>query len=216
MSGYLKEFFKQVVFRHTSLGAPRYQYNIEPIQIAEIINGIERSKANSGGCVVEIGLARGLTSKLIAEHIKRQSYDTMFYCLDTFSSFTKADLEFEYQTRGKTRGELVGFSYNDFEVWKSNFVQYPFVQPIQTDVSEFDFSTIAPINFCFLDVDLYVPTKKALENMLPHMAPGGVIAVDDVLDNNRWDGAFQAFMEFVSENRLLHRVSGNKCGVIEL
>ena len=40
----LKEAAKTVVFRHTSLAAPTYRYNIEPIQLAYMIIEIERLK----------------------------------------------------------------------------------------------------------------------------------------------------------------------------
>jgi hypothetical protein len=47
------------------------------------------------------------------------------------------------------------------------------------------------------------------------MAENSTIIVDDVVDNNQWDGAYQAFMEFVNENKLNYYLVGNKCGVIQ-
>ena len=47
------------------------------------------------------------------------------------------------------------------------------------------------------------------------MSPNSVIIVDDVADNNRWDGAYQAFMEFAKERGLDHETVGNKCGIIK-
>ena len=46
------------------------------------------------------------------------------------------------------------------------------------------------------------------------MVPGGIIMVDDVKDNNMWDGAYQAFNEFVKSNSYKYRIVGNKCGII--
>ena len=212
----IKEFAKKIAFRHTRFGAPHYPFNIEPIQLAEIIMGIERALAGRPhSTIVEVGVARGMTSRLIAEHVMLQGYDVDFYCIDTFSSFTSEDVDFEVSNRGKTREELRGFAYNDFEVWKRNFADIPFVKPTQADAGKFDFSSIAPVSFCFLDVDLYVPTKAVLENLRPHLAPNAVVVVDDVQDNNQWDGAYQAFMEYVDEQGLDHRIAGNKCGIIE-
>ena len=48
------------------------------------------------------------------------------------------------------------------------------------------------------------------------MTKGGIIIVDDVSENNSWDGAGQAFNEFVKENSLKFRLVGKKCGIIEL
>ena len=43
---------------------------------------------------------------------------------------------------------------------------------------------------------------------------GGVIFVDDVLDNTAYDGAYQAYMEFCNENKIQPKIIGNRCGVI--
>ena len=48
---------------------------------------------------------------------------------------------------------------------KKNFKDFYFVKPIKTDVKKFDFTTIKPIKFALLDVDLYLPTINALENL---------------------------------------------------
>jgi hypothetical protein len=52
-------------------------------------------------------------------------------------------------------------------------------------------STIA---LAYLDVDLYYPTKKAMEFILPRMEKGGVIVIDDCGDTN-WPGVEKAINE---------------------
>ena len=47
------------------------------------------------------------------------------------------------------------------------------------------------------------------------MNKGGILMVDDVRENNSWDGANQAFNEFVNENSLKFKLVGKKCGVIK-
>src|SRR5664280_336385 len=124
----IKELIKKLIFRYTQIGRPNYPYGIEPIQMATIINEIERLKEIQGN-IVEIGVARGMTTRLICEHLinqKIQNKQTLF-ALDTFSSFTEKDLQFEIEKRGKTRKELSGFAYNDYEIWKKNFSGFPFV-----------------------------------------------------------------------------------------
>ena len=109
----VKETLKAIAFKHLGLGAPSYPYCIEPIQLATLINEFERVK-EAQGCVIEIGVARGMTSRFIAEHIKNQKLadKTIYYAIDTFESFTKADLEYEVQSRGKDLLDLRGFEYN--------------------------------------------------------------------------------------------------------
>jgi len=70
--------------------------------------------------MVEIGVARGLTSRLLCQHIVNQKLESSLtlYAKDTFDSFTPEDLEYEVQKRGKLLPELKAFGYNDFEVWK--------------------------------------------------------------------------------------------------
>ena len=56
----------------------------------------------------------------------------------------------------------------------------------------------------------------ALENVVPHMSADGAIYVDDVQDQNLWDGAYQAFVEFVRDSGLRHEFMGRKSGIIHL
>ena len=210
----IKDFIKKILFRYTKLGSPVYNYNLDPIQLAEIVNSLNKVQ-NIEGNICEIGVARGMTTRFICEHIKDLEKKPKFYCLDTFSSFTKKDIEYEIKERKKTKSELIGFSYNDFEKWKNNFKNYDFVEAIQTDVKQFDFEKIKPIKFAILDVDLYLPTLSALKKLKNVMCKDGIIMVDDISKNNSWDGANQAFYEFVESHSLSYEILGKKCGVIK-
>jgi O-methyltransferase len=211
----LKEAAKTFVFRHTSLAAPTYRYNIEPIQLAYLIIEIERLKAVQGN-IVEIGVARGLTTRFLAQHLKNQKMDesTTLYAIDTFDSFTDADLEFEVKNRGKALEELTAFTYNDYNVWSKNFSDFKCVVPVQSDCSILDYSKYGPIKVAFLDVDLYLPTQKTLPKLYENLVPGGVILVDDVLSGTMYDGAYQAYTEFCEKNGHQPEIIGNKCGLI--
>ena len=46
----------------------------------------------------------------------------------------------------------------------------------------------------YLDFDIYEPTLTALENFLPRMPKGSVIAFDE-LNNPDWPGETMAFLE---------------------
>ncbi len=211
----LKEKAKTLIFRHTSLAAPTYRYNIEPIQLAYLIMEIERLK-NVQGNIVEIGVARGLTTRFLAQHIKNQKLDQSLklYAVDTFESFTEADLAFEVSNRGKSLDALDAFKYNDYDVWKNNFTEFRFVVPVQSDCSVVDYDKLGPIKVAFLDVDLYLPTQKTLPKLYSALVPGGVILVDDVMQGTDYDGAYQAYMEFCEAIGQAPDVIGNKCGVI--
>lgn len=209
-----KEIIKKILFRYTNLGSPTYSYNLEPLQLTEIINSLEKVK-NFRGNICEIGVARGMTSRFICEYLKDLKKQPKFYCIDTYDSFVSEDINYEIKNRNKTDSELKGFSYNNFDKWKKNFRNFKFVEAIKTDVKKFEFKNIGPIKFALLDVDLYLPTLSALNNLKENMVDGGILVVDDVADDNSWDGANQAFKEFVEKNSLKHKLVGKKCGVIE-
>mgnify|MGYP001474095548 CR=1 FL=1 len=211
----LTELIKRLIFRHTNFAKPSYKYNVEPAQLSELIKSIDRLATGRKNTIVEIGVARGMTTRFLAEHISLQNYNVDYFCMDTFSSFIDKDINYEVEKRNKNKKDLFAFEYNDYSKWKKNFQEYKFIKPIKCDCSTFDFSSIAPINLCFLDVDLYKPTINTLNNIWDFMAEDSVIIIDDVKENNEWDGAFQAFMEFVNEKKLNYYLVGTKCGVIK-
>jgi hypothetical protein len=57
------------------------------------------------------------------------------------------------------------------------------------------------VSLLFLDFDLYEPTKVALEQFVPRMPKGAVIAFDE-LDNPIWPGETKALVDSLSVNRL--------------
>ncbi len=211
----LREAAKSFAFKHTQLGAPRYPYNAEPIQLATLILELERLKEVDGN-VVEIGVARGMTTRFLCQHIVSQRLESTlsYYAIDTYDSFTSDDLNFEIEQRGKSLCDLKAFGYNDYEKWKRHFADFPFVKPIKSDCSVFDYRKICPIKLSFLDVDLYLPTKKTLPALYSSTVNGGVILVDDVQDNSTYDGAYHAYMEFCAEQGIESKIIGNRCGVI--
>jgi hypothetical protein len=208
------ESAKRIIFRHTRLGAPRYSYNVEPIQLVTFINEIDRLQ-DMPGSILEIGVARGMTTRFVAEHLSSKGIsDQKVYAIDTFASFVKEDFDYEVKSRGKSGTALAGFGYNDYDVWARNFRDYPFVIPVKSDCSTFDYSKVSPIKIAFLDVDLYLPTKKTLPIIYDALCPGGTILVDDVKDNSTYDGAYYAYMEFCKTRAIDPEVVGSKCGII--
>jgi hypothetical protein len=211
----LEQMLKSIAFKHTPLGGPRYPYNIEPIQLSTLINEIERLKDIAGN-ILEIGVARGMTTKFLCQHIVSQNLQEALtiYAIDTYESFRQQDLDYEVRSRGKKLFELKGFSYIDYDSWRKYFVPYPFVKAIKSDCSIVDYLSLSPIKLTLLDVDLYLPTKAALPKLYAATVSGGVILVDDVEDNKPYDGAYQAYMEFCASQHIAPRVIGNKCGCI--
>lgn len=210
----IREFAKKLAFRYASLGAPEYSYIVEPIQLATFVNELDRLR-NLPGSILEIGVARGMTTRFLCEHLVASGRTQERLCaIDTFESFLPKDVDYEVKHRGKGAKEIWGFGYIDHDSWRRNFREFPFVSAYKADCSTFDYSLVAPIKFAFLDVDLYLATKAALRHIYANLADGGVILVDDVVQPSRWDGAYQAYTEFCDELGLpFHRI-GNKMGII--
>lgn len=211
----MKEFIKKIVFQYTNWGSPKYPYNIEPIQLATLINSIEQTKSLKGN-IIEIGVARGMTTRFLAEHIQStfEDFKPTIYAIDTFSGFLERDLNFEITNRNKTRKELVGFNYNNFKRWSKNFKKFPFVKPIKADCATLDYELFKPYSVVFLDVDLYLPTLNALPKLYESLETGGIIVLDDIRDSSSYDGAYHALLEFSKNNNISFKIIGNKCGVI--
>ena len=210
----IRELAKKLAFRYTRLGVPDYPYIVEPIELAALVSELERVRELPGS-ILEVGVAWGQTTRFICEHlVKSGRRGERFYAIDTFESFCPRDVEFEVNYRGKTREEVSGFDYIDFEVWKRNFREFPFLTAFKADCATFDYSLVAPIKLAFLDVDLYLATRSALQQIHENLAEGGVILVDDVMEPSRWDGANQAYNEFCEESGLPVQLIGNKMGMI--
>lgn len=210
------DLVKTVAFRHTKLGMPEYPFLIEPVQLATLILEIDRLR-DVAGAIVEIGVARGMTTRFIAEHLIRTGCaNQKVYAIDTFHSFLESDVDYEVtqvNQEGERRGRQLKrmFAYNDYERWKKNFSGFPFVKAIQSDCGSFDYASIAPIKLAFLDVDLYLPTKRALPGIYQHTCKGGVIMIDDVHDDV---GACKAYMEFCDSMKISPVIVGSRCGLI--
>lgn len=207
-----ENLLKKVIFRYTKFGRPQYPYNIEPLQLATLILEIDRLRETIG-VIVEIGAARGMTTRFLCEHLIRTGcVNQRLYAIDTFQSFLEDDIEDELRRDKEQKGDLKAmFSYNDFEAWKRNFNEFSFVEAIQSDCAVFDYSTISPIKLAFLDVDLYLPTKRALPKIYKQMSEGGIIMIDDVQEGF---GAHAAYMEFCEDLKIGATIIGNKCGVV--
>ncbi len=86
---------------------------------------------------------------------------------------------------------------------------------IETDVNEYDLTTLGPLSFVLLDVDLYRPIRKALPELYQVLSPGGIMVVDDCdPSSDRWDGSDQAYKEFMEERSLPSQIIYGKLGII--
>jgi O-methyltransferase len=170
------------------------------------------------GSYVEVGCNRGATSVFLNKWMKGSGIAKRYVAIDTFSGFPAEQAEYEIAHRNKEPQIKRGFRENK-RSWVERSLRLSGVdnvELIEADAAKFDYSSLKPIAFCLLDVDLYIPTSTALPKIYENLAPGGVIVVDDCsAAEPRWDGALQAYSEFVQSNSLPQNIVCDKLGIIE-
>lgn len=196
---------------------PRYIYCFSAPQLCFLCQCIEDTK-HIEGAISEIGCAAGSTTVFLNKYMDAQNIEKAYYAIDTFSGFVSEDIEFEVANRGKTKKLFTGFQVNKKKWFDGTMQQNKItrVSSTKADVNKFDLTTIGPLSFSLLDVDLYRPVKKALQELYEVLSPGGIIVIDDCDSSNiRWDGSDQAYKEFMNEIDQAAQIIHGKLGVIK-
>lgn len=193
-----------------------YGYMFTPAQLAFLVGCLDETR-DVPGVVLEVGCALGKTTLYLDYHMTDTKDARRYVCVDTFSGFVPDDVEVEVGKRNKARELLDGFRVNKKEWFDQNLADNGVtrVTTFESDIKRFDLAAYAPkISFCLLDVDLYQPIQVGLEMIMPLVAPGGIVVVDDCKPNNTFDGALQAYVEYVEKHGLPKEIAHGKLGVI--
>jgi O-methyltransferase len=192
-----------------------YPYMYRPSQLMVLARCISETR-NIPGCAVEVGCAYGATTVFLNKFMADEMIDRDYFAIDTFSGFVPEHVDYEITNRGKS-----DFLRNVFTVNKKSWFDQTVklngldrVKSFEMDITKFDFSTIPPIAFCLLDVDLYQPIKEVLPKLYAAMSPGGIIVIDDCQADAPWDGALQAYDEFVTERQMSREIVAVKLGIL--
>lgn len=167
------------------------------------------------GSVVECGVFKGfgvmswakLSAMLEPENLTRR-----VYAFDTFAGFPSVHEKDATQVADVVEGGLFADSYDELNalvaeydrdrflghVDKVHLVKGDVVQTVPRFVEEHPHLVVSLL---FLDMDLYEPTRAALEHFVPRMPKGAVIAFDE-LDNPMWPGETLALLESLGMGRL--------------
>jgi O-methyltransferase len=214
-----KLLVKKILYRTplASVIAHPYVYNFSPAQLSFFCQCIDATR-ELRGAIVEVGCFLGHTTIFLNKHMDFSEIEKPYYALDTFDGFLGEDIDHEVKTRGKRKADIAAsFKGNSKYFFDKHMVLNSItrVLSIQTDASTFEFSRTGRISFALIDVDLYHPVKVALQRIYGQLEPGGIVVVDDCQSNNPFDGALQAYNEFVAEHALVPRVAHQKLGVIQ-
>lgn len=219
MNPKLRKFLKEVLF-HTPLRPylfPRQAvFNFNAAQLCFLCQCVEQTRAVPGA-IAEVGCASGATTVFLNNYMDARGIEKPYYAVDTFAGFVADDVDYEVTHRGKNRAALAVFQLNkkkwfDATMRENNIVR---VRSIETDVNVYDLKTLAPLSFVLLDVDLYQPMKKSLNELYAALSPGGMMVVDDCdTADVRWDGADQAYREFMLETQQAIEIVHGKLGIV--
>lgn len=196
---------------------PRYSQLVHPAGLSLLCACIDKT-ASLPGPIVEVGCSWGSTTLFLAKHMACEGVRKTYYAMDTFSGFRREHIDLEVEHRAKDRNFLLSaFKDRNTRVWferTMNANGFPWVKTIEADVADYDFVGISDISFAFLDVDLYIPIKAALNKVYGRMARGGIIAVHDCKPGTPWDGALAAYIEFVRAVGREPRIEAGLMGMI--
>jgi len=192
-----------------------YNYMFDPEQLHFLMDALTEVADVKGACV-EAGCAGGATTALLRKWMDCKGIKKQYYAIDTFSGFLPEHVAHEVQVRNKSGAIKFIFKNNKKEWFDASMklAGIDDVVSVEADIAEFDFSPLAPLSFCLLDVDLYIPIAAALPKIYDALSVGGMIVCDDCAPNNIYDGALQAYEEFVRREHLVSSVVLGKLGII--
>ena len=188
-------------------GRPQLLAALQGTPVSEalyLIDYLHRSLASSGD-VCEFGVAQGFTSALIANEIA--STDRSLWLYDSFEGLSKPsprdELIDDINSLGVMGRYEGAFAYGEAGVRsRLGSIGFPSerLRVVRGFLDEKITSQSLPSRVCFayLDMDLYEPTRIALELLQGRIQPGGVIMVDDYGFFS--SGPKSAVDEFVEKN----------------
>jgi O-methyltransferase len=150
---------------------PRFVFNFTAPQLCFLRRCVDETR-NCDGSLAEIGCFSGSTTIFLNKFMDAEGIDKPYYALDTFSGFVAADVQHEVASRGKSASSFTGFTVNKKKWFDATMRQNDIsrVRSIRADVNAFDLSSLAPLSFALLDVDLYRPMRKALPELYSALA----------------------------------------------
>jgi len=167
------------------------------------------------GSIVECGVYRGFSLMAWAQMsavMEPNNLTRRIYGFDTFKGFAGVGKNDSTKLLKARKGTLRSDSYEELKkligIYDSNrFLGHVGkVQLIKGEVSKtvprfVQDNRHLVVSLLFLDMDLYDPTKIAIETFIPRMPKGAIIAFDE-LDNPIWPGETMALLETLNINKL--------------
>ena len=176
---------------------------------------IYKNLLNVKGSIVELGVFKGfsLTSwAKLSAILEPENLIRKVYGFDTYQGFTNIHEKDKNSSYDHEVGHFYANVHEELTELNEAFNKDRFlghinkVELIKGDCTKTipDFLDKNPhllIGMLFIDLDLYEPTKFALEHFLPRMHKGSILALDE-LDNPQWPGETIAVLESMNIKNL--------------
>jgi hypothetical protein len=167
------------------------------------------------GSLVECGVYKGfglMTWAKLSAMLEPENLTRRIYGFDTFAGFSSVSAKDSNPVAVPKEGALYADSYEELQalvveydrdrflghIDKVHLVKGNVLKTIPLFIDEHPHLVVSLL---FLDMDLYEPTKVAIEHFVPRMPRGAVIAFDE-LDNPMWPGETLALLESLGIGRL--------------
>ena len=172
------------------------------------------------GSVIDCGVFKGfsfMSWAKLSTILEPENLTRRIYGFDSFAGFPSVDAKDANTVAMPTEGGLFADSYDELQeliaeydqdrflghIDKAHLIKGDVIQTIPHFITEHPHLVVSLL---FIDLDLYEPTKVALEAFLPRMPKGAILAFDE-LDNPMWPGETLGVLESCGLNRLeLRRV----------
>ena len=167
------------------------------------------------GSVIDCGVFRGfsfMTWAKLSAMLEPENLTRRVYGFDSFQGFPSVSHRDHTPVVNVTAGGLHADSYDELQALIAEFDKDRFLghvdkaHLVKGDVCDTIPKFVAEhphllVSLLFIDLDLYEPTKCALQHFLPRMPKGAVVAFDE-LDNPQWPGETLAAIEEFGQRRL--------------
>lgn len=194
-----------------------FYLSCNPDRIAKLIahHDLFSKTLNVEGDIMECGVFKGASLCNLASLIKIFGVDKMLIGFDIFGKFPETTFEPDKLTRENfiqqagTEQSIDIFKLKELLEAK-NFTNFKLIKgDVAKTLPQYFESNDAPISFVNVDVDMYEPTKAAIECLYPRLSLGGIMMLDDY---GKFDGATKAADDYfkpagVRIQNLSYRVS---------
>jgi len=155
---------------------------------------------DKGGDIIEVGCSYGQTSVIIKTFIDLFFSDKEFWVFDSFEGILGTS-DKDSNAHGHCEdGDLASSLDNFLKTFNKFDTSIP-DEILKVDVRDINQNDLPDkISFCYIDLDIYEPTKHILPLVWNRLKEGGVIVIDDYYYEEVFNGVKPAVDEFLEEN----------------